>query len=596
MLTSLCLGALTLGSAGSVLAAVQSAETAVEAQVTEIAAEPAVTEKPAAPTVTKLAVSDYNKIDIEWTAVENAAFYRVYRSTTKTGGYKRIKTVYGTSYTATAETGVTYYYKIMPLAYDAAGKKISGKCSTPQSIKAQMSAPTGLAVTNAGNNSLTVSWTLSDADSYAIFRSTEKSSGYKVVKKVDGSANAWTDTNVEAGTKYYYKVSAGKNTGTTISFGARSAAKSRWTKSDAPTDLSASQDGSGGVSLRWSASKAASSYQLYRAKGNGSYELIATKITGTSYIDSGLEAEETYAYRLTAVHGSLVSDMGPAATVKLGSISTNTRTLFLGIGTQGTLSASSEMSGSVSWSSENPSVATVSADGTVTGVAAGSTVVNATIDGVTASVTVTVTDVAINGIDVSKWQQAIDWTLVRASGIQFAMLRLMHGTSKDIQFENYYSGARAQGIKVGTYCYTRATSVDEGIEEANKLVELLDGRELDYPVALDLEDNLQIKNMSKAQRTQLILEYKQIVEAAGYDFVVYANLNWLNNYIDQTKLEEEQVDIWIARYRSQSLGYGYEGGGNVRMWQYSSTGQVDGILDAYGRYINVDLDVCYDDY
>ena len=115
-------------------------------------------------------------------------------------------------------------------------------------------------------------------------------------------------------------------------------------------------------------------------------------------------------------------------------------------------------------------------------------------------------------------------------------------------------------------------------------------------MALDLEDELQIKNMNKAARTELILEYKRIVEEAGYRFVVYANLNWLNNYIDQNELEEENVDIWIARYRSQSLGHGYTGGGNVTMWQYSSTGQIDGILDAYGRYINVDLDVCYGDY
>jgi GH25 family lysozyme M1 (1,4-beta-N-acetylmuramidase) len=78
--------------------------------------------------------------------------------------------------------------------------------------------------------------------------------------------------------------------------------------------------------------------------------------------------------------------------------------------------------------------------------------------------------------------------------------------------------------------------------------------------------------------------------------VIYCNLNWLTNYIDQTKLDEGNVDVWIARYRSQSLGYGYEGGGNVRIWQYSCTGKVDGILDAYGRYINVDLDVCYEDY
>ena len=239
-------------------------------------------------------------------------------------------------------------------------------------------------------------------------------------------------------------------------------------------------------------------------------------------------------------------------------------------------------------------MAAVSADGTVIGVAPGKTKIIATVGAVTTSVSVTVTDCQLNGIDVSKWQQAIDWKTVKDSGIRFAMLRLAHGTSKDIQFENYYAGAKEQGIPVGIYCYTLAKSVDEGIEEANYLLELLEGKTLDYPIALDLESENQIKNMNKAARTELILEYKRIIEEAGYQFVVYANLNWLNNYIDQTKLAEENVDIWIARYCSQSLGHRYEGGGNVRMWQYSSTGQVDGILDAYGRYINVDLDVCYD--
>jgi GH25 family lysozyme M1 (1,4-beta-N-acetylmuramidase) len=495
ILATLCVGVLTFGGARNVQAA-------ADTQVT-------------------LTVSDYNKVDIEWPAVEGAAFYRIYRSTTQTGGYKRIKTVYGTSYTVTADTGVVYYYKIMPLSYDAEGKKVRGKCFAPQSIKAMMSAPTGVTVSNEENNSLTVSWTLSDADGYAIFRSTEKSSGYKVVKKVAGDVNTWTDTNVEAGTKYYYKVSAGKNTGTKICYGKRSAAKSGVAETEASEDITVAAD---------------------------------------------------------------------------GSISTSTRTLYLGLGEQKTLGATSDMSGTLRWVSDNPAVATVSEDGTVTGIAQGSTVVRAVIDSVCTEVSVTVTDATVNGIDVSKWQQAIDWSKVKASGIEFAMLRLTHGTSKDIQFENYYSGAKAQGIKVGIYCYTLAASVDEGIAEAQNLLTLLDGRELDYPVALDLEDDVQIKNMTKAQRTQLILEYKQMIEDAGYDFVVYANLNWLKNYIDQTTLQEENIDIWIARYRSQSLGYGYEGCGNVRIWQYSSSGQVDGILDAYGRYINVDLDVCYDDY
>lgn len=551
-----------------------------------------------APTVTKLEAGAEGQVNIEWTGVEGAAFYRVYRSLAPTGGFTSVKTVYGTSYTNKVTPGVTYYYKIMPLRYNPDGKKVRGKCSQTHEIALKMNAPVISAVTNSANNSLTVNWSaVANADAYAIYRSLEKSKGYKVVKKLDGSNLSWVDTTVKAGTKYYYKVCAGKLSGGTYNYGAKSLSKSRWTVSAAPTDLTVAQDGSGNVTLTWTPSKAATSYRIYRAQATAGTEVqLAAKVKGNSYTDSGLVAGETYTYRMEAVHGSLVSEKSATVSVKIGMIKVNTRTLFLGPGVSASLSATSELPGTISWSSADPAVATVGEDGTVTGVAYGKTQIIASLGSATASVNVSVTACQLNGIDVSKWQQAIDWKTVKASGIKFAMLRLAHGTSKDIQFENYYQGATEQGIPLGIYCYTLAKSVDEGIAEAEYLLELLDGKALDYPIALDLESENQIKNMNKAARTELILEYKRIIEEAGYQFVVYANLNWLNNYIDQSKLEEENVDIWIARYCSQNLGHRYAGGGNVRMWQYSSTGQVDGILDAYGRYINVDLDVCYDGY
>lgn len=554
--------------------------------------------KLSAPAVTKLEAGTYDSVTIEWTEVEGADYYRLYRSMTQTGGYKRVKTLHTTSYTNKVTTGVTYYYKIMPMHYNPDGKAVKGTCSTPQSVTAKIGTPVISSVTNTENNSLTVSWSsVAEADGYVIYRSLTKTGNYEPVGETGSDTTAWTDTTVEAGTQYYYKLSAVKTIKGQKSYSTMSVLKTKWTLSDVPAGVIATQDGEGTVSLSWTSSKAASSYRIYRAVGTSSeYTRIAKKVTNCSYTDSGLTMGETYSYRIEAVHGSLISEKSPAVTVKIGKIKVNTRTLFLGPGTTGVLSATSELPGTTSWSSADPTVATVSADGTVTGVAPGKTQIIVSVDTVTTSVDVTVTDCQLNGIDVSKWQQAIDWKTVKASGIKFAMLRLAHGTSKDIQFENYYAGAKEQGIPVGIYCYTLAKSVDEGIDEANYLLELLDGKPLDYPIALDLESDNQIKNMNKAARTELILEYKRIIEEAGYRFVVYANLNWLNNYIDQTKLAEENVDIWIARYCSQSLGHRYEGGGNVRMWQYSSTGQVDGILDAYGRYINVDLDVCYDGY
>ena len=551
-----------------------------------------------APAVTTLEISSGNLVNIAWTAVEGADLYRVYRSASRTGGYQNVKTVYDTFAEDTVTAGENCYYKIMPLRINPSGKAVAGKCSAPQSITSSMEAPGNLVVKNSSGNSLTASWdSVPGADGYVLYRRAAGDSGYKRVKVTKADCTDWQDTSLEAGTKYYYKVRAYKTVSGKKNYGKLSGVKARWTASAAPDDVTATQDGNGTVFLTWSPSKAATSYHLYRAVGTtGEYTRIATRLTESGYTDSGLAMGETYSYCIEAVHGSLVSEKSSALEVKIGNIKVNTRTLFLGPGVSASLSAVCDQPGTIGWSSADPAIAVVGEDGTVTGVASGKTQIFAFLDGIEASVDVTVTDCQLNGIDVSKWQQGINWETVKASGIKFAMLRLAHGTSKDILFEDYYAGAMEQGIPVGIYCYTLAKSVDEGIAEANKLLELLDGKALDYPIALDLESDNQIKNMNKAARTQLILEYKRIIEEAGYQFVLYANLNWLNTYIDQTKLAEENVDIWIARYCDQSLGHRYEGGGNVRMWQYSSSGYVDGILDAYGKYIKVDLDVCYDGY
>ena len=551
-----------------------------------------------ATTVTRLEVDASSQVQIEWTGVEGAVFYRVYRSTTPVGGFKNVKSVYGTSYTKKVPTGVTYYYKIMPMRYNPDGKKVRGKCSATHEVTAELGVPVIAEVTNTANNSLSVRWSgVPNADRYAVYRSLKKNAGYQLVMELDKTSLSWKDTTVEAGTKYFYKVCAGKVMQGATNYGAESAPKSKWTKPPAPANLTITQEGSGGAVLTWESSKTASSYRIYRSQSSGTKEVtLATKLTGNGYTDTGLVAGETYTYRMEAVHGTLVSEKSMAVSVKIAMINVNTRTLFLGPGMSAFLSATTELPGILEWSSEDPTVVTVGADGTVIGVAPGKTRIIASVGAISTSVSVTVTDCQLNGIDVSQWQQEVNWKTVKDSGIRFAMLRLAYGNSKDKQFENYYIGAREQGIPVGVYCYTLAKSVDEGITEAEHLLKLLKGKELNYPIALDLESVNQINHMSKAERTELIIEYKRIIEEAGYQFVVYANLNWLNTYIDQSKLAEENVDIWIARYRSQSLGYGYEGGGNVRMWQYSSTGQVDGILDASGRYINVDLDVCYDGY
>ncbi len=583
--------------AGACLAAVlicvpvQTVYAQPEGVTTEDAAKTKKMEAPAQITLENLG---FGQLQISWTAVEGASEYRIYRSATETGGYKKIADVTDTVYTDTVTTEATHYYKVVAMRLNEKGKRVRGKVSAAQVIEVPSDIPQVTTV-QCGTDGMTVQWSSVDgAQEYAVYRSTKKGKGYKKVTTT--ALTSYTDIGAEPGSRYYYKVAAGRLVDGVMKYQAKSPAKSGWTAPSAPTGLTAAQ-AEGGIDLKWTAPKGATYYRVYRAVGSStSYTLLADKVKKNAYTDAEITAGENYSYYVVAAHGTLIGGKSTSAVVNIGEIKVNTRTLFLGPGVSATLNEQSALPGKIGFVSENPAVATVNADGEVTGVAAGKTQIQVTVGVVSTSVAVTVTDCPVNGIDVSKWQQDIDWKTVKASGIKFAMLRLAHGSSKDIQFENFYSGATEQGIPVGIYCYSTAKSVAEGKKEAENLLEMLDGKELTYPIALDLEDNAQLKNMNKAQRTKLILEYKKIVEDAGYDFIVYANLNWLTNYIDQKKLEENNVDIWIARYCSQSLGHRYTGGGTVQMWQYSSTGQIDGILDAYGRYINVDLDVCYGEY
>lgn len=199
---------------------------------------------------------------------------------------------------------------------------------------------------------------------------------------------------------------------------------------------------------------------------------------------------------------------------------------------------------------------------------------------------------SLQGIDVSKWQGTIRWDAVKASQKGFAMIRISHGTTEDAWFETNYAGAKAANIKRGVYCFNEATTVAGAVQEAQKVLAILNGRELEYPIALDMETYGNVGNIGKDVRTQMVHAFKQVVEGAGYKFILYANLNWLNNFFVPSQLAG--IDLWVARWvkdeQDYQKGTKYTGPGTVRLWQYSSTGSVSGING------NVDLDVCIRPY
>lgn len=189
---------------------------------------------------------------------------------------------------------------------------------------------------------------------------------------------------------------------------------------------------------------------------------------------------------------------------------------------------------------------------------------------------------SVKGIDVSKYQKEIDWSKVRNDGVEFALIRAGYGretSQKDPYFEQNYAGAKAAGLRVGAYWYSYAESAEDAKTEAAAFLTSVSGKAFDLPVYYDVEEKAQAQK-GKEFVTSVILAFAEEVEKAGYTAGVYANTNWLKNYIALDKLGGRS--IWKADWSQEpdeSIA--------CDIHQYTSNGSVNGIS---GR---VDMDTGY---
>ena len=189
------------------------------------------------------------------------------------------------------------------------------------------------------------------------------------------------------------------------------------------------------------------------------------------------------------------------------------------------------------------------------------------------------------GIDVSRWQEKIDWAKVKGSGIQFAMLRATYGWGeyqKDSYFELNYKKAKSLDIAVGVYHYAYATTVEEAVKEAEHCWSVIRGKQLEYPVAYDMEED-KIASLGKEKISEIAKAFCEKMESYGCYVCIYANKHWLDNYFTEEIFEN--YDIWLAQWSSKPSFNRLYG-----IWQKSSKGRVSGI-NGY-----VDLDESYKNY
>ena len=196
------------------------------------------------------------------------------------------------------------------------------------------------------------------------------------------------------------------------------------------------------------------------------------------------------------------------------------------------------------------------------------------------------------GIDVSEHQGRIDWNAVKASGIDFAILRVGFGAPSwggrvDYQFNRNISECERLGIPYGVYIYSYAFDNQQAADEASMVIDCLSGHNPRLPVYYDLEDRTIIADGRQSGIASRAQTFCNKISSAGYKPGIYANLNWFNNILTDPVFKSGSWDHWIAQYNSQCH---YTG--SYSFWQYTSRGKVSGIsgnIDMNYAYVDVSL-------
>ncbi len=214
------------------------------------------------------------------------------------------------------------------------------------------------------------------------------------------------------------------------------------------------------------------------------------------------------------------------------------------------------------------------------------------------------------GIDVSSHQQDINWAEVRKAGYEFAMVRVAwrgYGKAGTLSQDKYYKqnleGAIANGMLVGAYVYSQATTDEEVIAEANLVLRLIAPyrAHITLPVVFDYEGynskEQRVYGSTKAQRTHFCQLFNNLMRSAGYKTMLYGSQGNIKTTYDLDVLTDP---IWCAKYPStqtpndndkyfpdlKNAAYN----SRIAIWQYASCGTVPGIparCDVNNQYLEL---------
>ena len=193
------------------------------------------------------------------------------------------------------------------------------------------------------------------------------------------------------------------------------------------------------------------------------------------------------------------------------------------------------------------------------------------------------TDDTLVGIDVSKWQGAIDFSKVKEAGAEFVIIRVGHqnGVGGEYVLDPYFkrniSDAIENDLDVGIYFYSYADSKKEARKQAEWVIKQIKDYDITLPIAFDFESftSFNIMNLSLYQLNEVAESYFSTLEDAGYDTMLYGSKNYLNAI-----WKYNTNKVWLAHYTDKT---DYDK--DYMMWQLCQ----DGVIDGINGFVDIDI-------
>lgn len=183
----------------------------------------------------------------------------------------------------------------------------------------------------------------------------------------------------------------------------------------------------------------------------------------------------------------------------------------------------------------------------------------------------------MNVIDLSDWNENVDWSRFIDHGIGGVIVKISEGRTLSELFAKNIARAAARGLPWGAYCYTHAQTTERAREEASRVIEALNALGYGTPplgIWFDIEAQ-EVIEQDRDDVTAICSAFISECNAAGYSVGIYASLSTITDCMNLDDLAD-YVPVWVAQYAGACDFHDYYPSRILAGWQYTDSFEIDG--------------------